>query len=87
MFNSLDLSILAYANKFTLWHYTTTDKLSTLQEGNYFGKAADMFQTNDVIICISDTDDTPSTDFLVVASNDGTQVRVECKWSDNIPNA
>lgn len=79
MFAPSDLSVLAYTNNFTLWHYVTTDKLSTLQEGNYFGKAAAMLRANDVIICNSDTDGTPSTDFLVVASNDRTQVRIERK--------
>ena len=36
-FISSDLSVLAYANKFTLWHYTTTD--SAVTSTGYFNKA------------------------------------------------
>lgn len=73
-----DLSVLAYANNFTLWHYTTTDLLSTLEEGNYFGGASkdDLLRTNDLIICNVDTDGQANTHFLKVMSVDGENVRI-----------
>ncbi len=69
-----DLSVLAYANNFTLWHYTTKDA-SVTGEG-YFNKAADMLRVNDLIIAASDTDGSPETAFYVVTANDGTSVTI-----------
>lgn len=59
-----DLSVLAYANNFTLWHYTTED--SSVEAANYFDNAADMMNVNDLIIANVDTDGTPATTFYVV---------------------
>lgn len=59
-----DLSVLAYANNFTLWHYKTTD--SSVTGGNYFNNAADMMNVNDLIIVNLDTDGSPSTKFYIV---------------------
>lgn len=59
-----DLSVLAYANNFTLWHYRTTDdSVTTL---NYFDNAADMMNVNDLIIANVDTDGVPATQFYIV---------------------
>lgn len=59
-----DLSVLAYANNFTLWHYKTID--SAVTSGGYFNNAADMMHTGDLIIANLDTDGTPSTKFYIV---------------------
>lgn len=59
-----DLSVLAYANNFTLWHYKTTD--SSVTGSNYFNNAADMMNVNDLIIANLDTDGSPSTKFYIV---------------------
>ncbi len=71
-FIASDLSVLAYANNFTLWHYTTTD--SSVTAGGYFNKAVDMLRVNDLIIASVDTDGTPDTTSYVVTSNNGTTV-------------
>ena len=73
-FKSSDLSVLAYANNFTLWHYTTTD-LSVTTSG-YFNGASDMLRVNDQIITALDTDGTPSTVFYIVTANTGGAVTV-----------
>ena len=73
-FISSDLSVLAYANNFTLWHYTTID--SSVTTAGYFNKAADMLRVNDLIIANVDTDGTPVTKFYIVTANDGTSVTV-----------
>ena len=73
-FASKDLSVLAYANNFTLWHYATTD--SSVTGGGYFNAAAGMVRVNDLIITNLDTDGTPSTVFYVVTANSGTAVTV-----------
>lgn len=73
-YNASDLSVLAYANTFTLWHYVTTDDSVTTT--GYFNKAADMLRVNDLIIANVDTDGTPVTKFYVVSGNNGTTVSI-----------
>lgn len=62
-----DLSVLAYANNFTLWHYKTIDAAVT--GTGYFNHAADMMNIGDLIIVNLDTDGTPSTKFYIVTGN------------------
>lgn len=46
-----NLSVLAYANGFTLWHYKAAkDTLSTVSSGNYLGNASDMLTAGDLIM-------------------------------------
>ena len=72
--NSSNLSVLAYANNFTLWHYTTTD--SSVTTTGYFNNAADMLRVNDLIITITSTGGSPATIFYIVTGNTGTAVTV-----------
>ncbi len=69
-----DLSVLAYANNFTLWHYATTD--SSVVTAGYFNSAAGMLRVNDLLIVNIDTDGTPSTKFYVVTGNTGSVVTI-----------
>ena len=71
---SSDLSVLAYANNFTLWHYTTID--ASVTSSGYFDKAVDMLRVNDLIVGNYDTDGTPATTFYVVTGNDGNSVTI-----------
>jgi len=75
-FTASDLSVLAYANNFTLWHYTTTD--DDVTGSGYFNKAADMLRVNDLIIANVDTDGSVAvaTVFYVVTANDGSSVTI-----------
>lgn len=75
-FTASDLSVLAYANNFTLWHYTTTDDATAIETAGYFDKAADMLRVNDLMIVNIDTDGSPATDFYIVTGNDGGSVSV-----------
>ena len=69
------LSLLATANGFSLWHYSTTDAIATVNTAGYFtGEAVNMLAVRDVII-VSDTN-TPTTSFVSVLSNDGATVDV-----------
>ena len=46
-----DLSVLAYANGFTLWHYKAGDEaLSNVSGDDYFADASDMMATGDMIM-------------------------------------
>ncbi len=69
-----DLSVLAYANNFTLWHYTTID--SSVTTSGYFDESANMLRVNDLVIANVDTDGTPATTFYVVTGNDGSSVAI-----------
>lgn len=73
-FTASELSVLAYANNFTLWHYVTTDNAVTT--GGYFNNAAGMLRVNDLIIANVDTDGTPATVFYVVTANTGSSVTI-----------
>lgn len=53
-----NLSVLAYANGFTLWHYKSSkDRLEVISNGSYFGDAADMLTVGDMIM-VNGIDDT-----------------------------
>lgn len=72
--NASNLSVLAYANNFTLWHYTTPDAAVTT--AGYFSNAADMLRVNDLIIANTATGGTPVTKFYIVTANTGSSVTV-----------
>lgn len=61
-----DLSVLAYANNFTLWHYKTED--SSILTTGYFNNASDMMNKNDLIIANVDIDGSPVTQFFIVTN-------------------
>ena len=73
-YNSNNLSVLAYANNFTLWHYTTPD--SAVTAAGYFNNAADMLRVNDLIITNTSTGGSPATIFYIVTANTGSAVTV-----------
>ncbi|MAQ71599.1 MAG: hypothetical protein CL565_05340 [Alphaproteobacteria bacterium] len=73
-FQPRDLSVLAYANNFTMWHYTTED--ASVTTADYFNDAKDMLRVNDLIISNVDTDGTPVSVFYIVTGNDGVDVTV-----------
>ena len=51
MFAIRDLSVLAYANGFTLWHYKSgNDSLADVTSENYFADAGDMMAAGDMIM-------------------------------------
>ncbi len=52
-FQFRDLSVLAYANGFTHWHYqSSTDTLAQIAQANYFASAGDMLERNDVLYLV-----------------------------------
>jgi|TARA_R110002126_G_scaffold13118_1_gene55959 hypothetical protein len=69
-----ELSVLAYANKFTMWHYTTID--ASVIAAGYFDGGANMLRVNDLIIANLDTDGVPDTTFYIVTANTGSAVTI-----------
>ena len=53
--DSKNLSVLAYSNGFTLWHYKTADTKETVVGANYFDKVANIFNVGDLIIASVNT--------------------------------
>ncbi|HQT80389.1 MAG TPA: hypothetical protein PLD10_25400 [Rhodopila sp.] len=46
-----NLSVLAYANGFTLWHYKSgKDRLEAVAGNNYLGDASDMLTAGDLLM-------------------------------------
>jgi hypothetical protein len=46
-----NLSVLAYANGFTLWHYKAgTDRLQSVVSRDFFADAADMLTQGDLLM-------------------------------------
>lgn len=81
-YQSKDLSVLAYANGFTLWHYTTADAAAAVDTAGYFNAAADMLRAGDIIIANVDSAATPKAGLFLVSQaaagtvdvNDMTQI-------------
>ncbi len=73
-YQSKNLSVLAYANGFTLWHYTTPDAAAAVDSEDYFNDAADMVRTGDMILANTDTDGSPAAGIFLIASNTGGTV-------------
>ena len=46
-FTSTDLTVLAYADGYTLWHYVTDDSANETKNSGYFEDARDVFRNND----------------------------------------
>ncbi|MGE5515321.1 MAG: hypothetical protein ACM31D_05815 [Bacteroidota bacterium] len=81
-YQSKDLSVLAYANGFTLWHYGTADAAATVDSTGYFNAAADMLRAGDIIIANVDTASAAKAGLFLVSKatagvvdvNDMTQI-------------
>lgn len=68
-FQLRDLSVLAYANGFTLWHYATADAAAAVDTEGYFNDAAEMVRAGDMIFANVDTDGTPGAGIFLIRSN------------------
>ena len=69
-----NLTQLSTGNGFTLWHYSTTDTIATVNSDGYFNTAVKLLGVRDLII-VSDTN-TPTMNFCIVLSNDGSAVDI-----------
>jgi hypothetical protein len=75
-FQARNLSVLAYANGFTLWHYTTVDAAAAVDSAGYFDAAADMLRVGDMIFANVDTDGSPAAGIFHVNANSAGSVDV-----------
>jgi len=49
-YQSKDLSVLAYANGFTSWHYRTSDDAGEVLKPGYFNGASDLIRWGDMVM-------------------------------------
>jgi hypothetical protein len=49
-FQNKNLSVIAYANGFTLWHYSAAETLSTITANGYFNNVKSLMNIGDIII-------------------------------------
>lgn len=75
-FDAGNLTRLAGGSGVSLWHYTTTDAIATVNTAGYFNSAAGMMKVNDVIIAVTSTGGTPAISHVYVNANDGSTVDV-----------
>jgi len=75
-FKSKDLSVLAYANGFTLWHYTSVDLAADIDTAGYFNDATDMVRVGDMVMANADTDGTSASGIFLVNANSAGVVDV-----------
>ena len=66
-FKNKNLSVIAYANGFTLWHYCEAATLATITASGYFNAVMSLMNTGDLII-INASDNTSIKKITVGAS-------------------
>lgn len=52
MFKNKDLSVIAFAQGWTLWQYYTKDSLETVELDGYFDKIKNLCATGDIVIIV-----------------------------------
>jgi hypothetical protein len=75
-FDVQKLSVLAYANGFTLWHYATADNAAAVDTEGYFNSASDMLRVGDILIANLETGGSAKAGLFLVESNAGGVVDV-----------
>lgn len=64
-----NLSVLSYANGFTLWHYATSDNAAAVAGAGYFNDASDLLRKGDLILANTDTAGTLTAKIYSVANS------------------
>ncbi len=75
-FSARDLSVIGYANGFTLWHFKTSDPARKVGAESYFNSAAHMFRVGDFILINAGIGSAPAHGMLVVVAIDHGDVMV-----------
>ena len=63
-FQNKNLSVIAYANGFTLWHYAANEAMTTISASAYFDSVKTLMNTGDIII-INASDNTSNKKITV----------------------
>ncbi len=68
-YSASNLTPLATGNGFTLWHYTTTDTIATVNTEAYFNDASAIMNVGDIIEAYTSTGGTAVMSRCLVLSN------------------
>ena len=49
-FQNKNLSVIAYANGFTLWHYAANETLATIATAGYFNSVQTLMNVGDIVL-------------------------------------
>lgn len=71
-----ELTVLGYANGFTLWHYKTLDAPKDVRKKDYFNAAKTMLRVNDLIVANVGLASDPTTKIYHVSDNNDCRVAV-----------
>lgn len=80
-YDTTKLSVLAYTNGFTIWHYRSPDSMDGIADAPYFQDAANMLRVGDMII----VDSAEIHTIVFVTLNDGKTVRISGLCQCNKP--
>lgn len=67
-FQNKNLSVIAYANGFTLWHYSATETLATITATGYFNNVKTLMNIGDIVI-INASDNTSIKKINITSNN------------------
>ena len=67
-FQNKNLSVIAYANGFTLWHYASNETMSAISANGYFNNVRTLMNVGDIII-MNAADNTAMKKINVTAQN------------------
>ena len=77
-YESKNLSVMSYANGFTLWNYQSADAMSEIKDETYFNDAASIIRKGDMILTIANIKATPEPAVLCVSDvSNGTVAVVD----------
>lgn len=54
-FENKNLSVIAYANGFTLWHYHAKEPIENVLVDGYFNKVSELIENGDIIFIVHGT--------------------------------
>lgn len=77
MFSQKNLSVMAYANSFTLWNYQTEDTVGTIKEPDYFKDSARFMRVGDMIMVTANNQADIQSTILAVGSISNDIVSVQ----------
>jgi len=75
-FNSKNFSVMAYANGFTLWNYTSPDALTDIKADGYLNEIAPFARIGDMILTVAGSENSISPAILAVTAIDDGRVTV-----------
>ncbi len=75
-YNAKNFSVMAYANGFTLWNYSTEDDLTAVKGSGYFNEIAPFARKGDMILANTSVESTLAPAILSVVSVEDGAVSV-----------